>query len=200
LGSRSGDRDGDGFHVSHSSITKMLSCEGFGLRAYLGLFPGQFPVEKYFRFYSPFYIVFEYPFWQQWRLHDDIQKELIAEYDAEVARTGRSLRRFPQAPISPGNLTQIHGAGRLPVTCRKRPEMGDSYIENQQAGVPGGSQIRAVYPASTAAMLAQFDQQTAEAKAALASFKLSGWDENWSSWREGRPGSTTRSTRCGATG
>jgi uncharacterized damage-inducible protein DinB len=107
----------------------------------------------------------------------DIQKELIAEYDSEIAKTRQMLDAIPaEADFTWKPHTKSMALGRLAghiaelggkwaisaLTTDKLEHTGESYI-----------------PASKAALLERFDQEVAEVKAALAGFTPAKWDENW---------------------
>lgn len=107
----------------------------------------------------------------------DVQKELIAEYDSEVAKTRRMLDAIPaEADLTWRPHTKSMTLGRLAghtaelagkwavstLTTDKLEHRGDSYI-----------------PESKAALLERFDREVAEARSALASFTPQKWDENW---------------------
>jgi uncharacterized damage-inducible protein DinB len=111
----------------------------------------------------------------------DIQKELIAEYDAEVARTRKILEAIPAGADftwKPHGKSMTLGrlAGHVSETAG---DWATHTLKTNKLEFPADHKFEPYIPASRAAMLAQFDQQTAEAKAALAGFKVAGWDENW---------------------
>lgn len=111
----------------------------------------------------------------------DIQKELIAEYDAEVDRTRKILAAIPadvDFNFKPHAKSMKLGrlAGHVSETA------GDWAIHTLTSNklvFPADHKFEAYVPVSTEALLKQFDEQTAQAKAALASFKPETWDENW---------------------
>ena len=112
----------------------------------------------------------------------DLQKELIAEYDQEIVRTRNIFAAIPadvdfnfkpneQKSMSLGRL-----AGHLSDTA------GDWAIHtltSNKLEFPADHKFEAYIPASTEALLKQFDERTAQAKAALAAFKPETWEENW---------------------
>jgi uncharacterized damage-inducible protein DinB len=111
----------------------------------------------------------------------DIQKELIAEYDAEVTRTRKILEAIPAGADftwKPHGKSMALGrlAGHLSDTAG---DWAIHTLKTNKLEFPADHKFEPYIPASTAAMLAQFDQQTAEAKAALAALKIEAWDENW---------------------
>jgi uncharacterized damage-inducible protein DinB len=108
----------------------------------------------------------------------DFQKELIAEYDSEVAKTRKMFEAIPanvDFSYKPheksmtlgrlaGHISDTAGAWAISVLTTNKLEHGNAapYV-----------------PASTAALLECFDKQVAEAKAAFAKFTPKEWDENW---------------------
>ena len=111
----------------------------------------------------------------------DIQKELIREYDAEVARTRKILEAIPAGADftwKPHDKSMALGrlAGHLSDTA------GDWAIHTlttNKLEFPADHKFEPYIPASSTAMLAQFDAQTSQAKTALAALKSEAWDENW---------------------
>ena len=107
----------------------------------------------------------------------DFHKELIAEYDSEIAKTRQMLDAIPaEADFTWKPHTKSMTLGRLAghtaelggkwavstLTTDKLEHKGDSYI-----------------PESKAVLLERFDHEVAEAKATLASFAPGKWDDNW---------------------
>ena len=107
----------------------------------------------------------------------DLQKELIAEYDSEAAKTRKMLEAIPaDADFTwkphaksmtlgrlAGHVAELAGKWAVSVlTTNKLEHTGVSYVI-----------------ASKAAMLEQFAREVAEAKAALAKFESKKWEENW---------------------
>jgi uncharacterized damage-inducible protein DinB len=111
----------------------------------------------------------------------DIQKELIAEYDREVANTRKILSAIPadadfawkphEKSMSLGRL-----AGHVAETAG---EWGLTTLTTDKLEFPAGHKFEGYIPASTEALLARLDKETAEAKAALAAMTPEKWDENW---------------------
>ena len=111
----------------------------------------------------------------------DFKQKLIAEYDFETANTRKMLEAIPadadfawkphEKSMSLGRL-----AGHLSDTT------GDWAIHTlttDKLEFPEGHKFEPYVPASKEAMLAQYDKQVAEAKAALAAFPDDKWDEHW---------------------
>lgn len=111
----------------------------------------------------------------------DIQKELIAEYDRETASTRKLLEAIPadvDFAWKPHGKSMALGrlAGHLSDTTG---DWAVHTLTTNKLEFPADHKFEPYIPASKEAMLAQFDKQVAEAKAALASFPAAGWDENW---------------------
>jgi uncharacterized damage-inducible protein DinB len=107
----------------------------------------------------------------------NFQKELIVEYDTEMAKTRKMLDAIPadadftwkphtkSMPLGrlAGHIAELAGKWAVSVlTMDKLEHNAESYI-----------------PASKAALLERFDTEVATAKAALAGFTPAKWDENW---------------------
>jgi uncharacterized damage-inducible protein DinB len=111
----------------------------------------------------------------------DIQKELIAEYDRESARTRKILAAIPDDADftwKPHAKSMSFGrlAGHLSETT------GDWAMHTltvDKLEFPADHKFEPYIPASTTAMLKQFDEQVAGVKTALKSFSPEKWDDNW---------------------
>ena len=111
----------------------------------------------------------------------DTQKELIAEYDREVATTRKILAAIPAdvdfawkphaKSMSLGRL-----AGHVAETAG---EWGLITLTTDKLEFPADHKFEAYVPASTEALLARLDKETGEAKAALAAMTPEKWDEPW---------------------
>ncbi len=111
----------------------------------------------------------------------DIQKELIAEYDRETAKTRKMFEAVPaDADFTytphPKSMTLGRLAGHISDTAG---EWAISTLTTDKLEFPAGHKFEPYIPASKAALLDQFDSQVAKAKAELASFALAKWSENW---------------------
>ena len=111
----------------------------------------------------------------------DIQKELIAEYDREVALTRKVLDAIPE--VHDGNFKahpKSMAFGRLVGHTAETPcdwakhTLTQDHLEWNMEG------FKPYIPASKAALLERFDKETAEVKAILATFDPAKWDETWS--------------------
>jgi uncharacterized damage-inducible protein DinB len=111
----------------------------------------------------------------------DIQKELIAEYDRESALTRKMLAAIPaDADFTWKPNAKSMSLGRL--AGHLSETTGDWAIHTltvDKLEFPADHKFEPYIPASTAAMLEQYDKQVAEVKTALASFAPEKWDENW---------------------
>jgi uncharacterized damage-inducible protein DinB len=107
----------------------------------------------------------------------DIQKELIAEYDSEAAKTRRMLDAIPaDADFTWKPHTKSMTLGRLAGhTAELAGKWAVSVLTTDKLEHAAESYI----PASKAALLERFDREVAEAKAALANFTPEKWEVNW---------------------
>jgi len=111
----------------------------------------------------------------------DIQKELIAEYDREAARTRKILEAIPaDADFTWKPHTKSMSLGQL--AGHVSDTAGDWAIHTQTTDkleFPADHKFEPYVPASKEAMLEKYDKQVAEAKKALKSLVPEKWDENW---------------------
>jgi uncharacterized damage-inducible protein DinB len=111
----------------------------------------------------------------------DFQKELIAEYDREIARTRKIFDAIP-ADVDfaykphPKSMSLGRLAGHIADTAG---DWAISVLTTDKMEIPAGQKPEPYIPASKAALLEGFDQKTSEAKAALAGFAPAKWDEHW---------------------
>jgi uncharacterized damage-inducible protein DinB len=111
----------------------------------------------------------------------DFQKELIAEYDRETARTRKILDAIPE-DFDPAWSPHIKSfsLGRLAGHLAETSGQWASHTLNMHELIfPVGHKFEPYIPASKAALLERFDQEVAEVKTALAGFAPEKWDENW---------------------
>jgi uncharacterized damage-inducible protein DinB len=111
----------------------------------------------------------------------DFQKELIAEYDREAAKTRKMLEAIPAdvdftykphaKSMTLGQLT-----GHISDTAT---EWAISTLTTDKLEFPADHKFEPYIPASKEALLERFDQDSAKAKAALAQFAPEKWSENW---------------------
>ncbi len=111
----------------------------------------------------------------------DFQKELIAEYDREVASTRKILEAIP-ADFDPNYKPHPKSMafGRLAGHVAETAGEWAIHTLNTDALIfePGHSFVPYI-AASKEALLERFDKDVAEVKAALATFAPEKWDENW---------------------
>jgi uncharacterized damage-inducible protein DinB len=110
----------------------------------------------------------------------DIQKELIAEFDREVALTRKVLAAIPQdVDFAWKPNPKSFSLGRLAAHVAETPcewAMSTLTLDKLEFNMEGYKPYVAV---STSALLERFDKESAEAKAALAAFDPAKWDDNW---------------------
>jgi uncharacterized damage-inducible protein DinB len=111
----------------------------------------------------------------------DIQKELIAEFDREIATTRKILAAIPadaDFAWKPHDKSMSLGqlAGHVSETSGT---WAMSTLTTDKLEFPAGHKFEPYIPASTDALVEKFDKQAAEVKAALAGLAMSTWDENW---------------------
>jgi uncharacterized damage-inducible protein DinB len=111
----------------------------------------------------------------------DFQKELIAEYDREVAKTRKMLEAIPSdADFTwkphPKSMSLGQLAGHLSDTAG---EWATTTFTTDKLEFGADHKFEPYIPATSTAMLEKFDRQVAEAKAAFAAFAPEKWDENW---------------------
>jgi uncharacterized damage-inducible protein DinB len=111
----------------------------------------------------------------------DFQKELIAEYDREAAKTRQFLEAIPaDADFTykphPKSMSLGQLAGHISDTAG---EWAIHTLTTDKLEFPADHKFEPYIPASKKAMLEKFDRQVAETKAALAGFAPEKWDTNW---------------------
>jgi uncharacterized damage-inducible protein DinB len=111
----------------------------------------------------------------------DYQKELIAEYDREIAKTRKMLEAIPaDADFTykphPKSMSLGRLAGHLVETAG---EWAATTLTTDKLEFPADHKWEAYVPASKEALLQRFEKEAAEAKEALAGFAPEKWDENW---------------------
>jgi uncharacterized damage-inducible protein DinB len=111
----------------------------------------------------------------------DFQKELIAEYDREIAKTRKMFEAIPaDADFTYKPHPKSMSLGRLAGhTAELGGEWAITTLTTDKLEFPADHKWEAYIPASKEALLERFDKETAEAKAALAGFAPERWDENW---------------------
>jgi uncharacterized damage-inducible protein DinB len=111
----------------------------------------------------------------------DIQKELIAEFDRETAKTRKILDAIPaDADFTYKPHAKSMGLGRLAGHIADTAgEWAISTLTVDKLEFPADHKWEAYIPASKEALLEKYDGQVAKAKTELAAFALEKWDENW---------------------
>jgi len=111
----------------------------------------------------------------------DFQKELIAEYDREAARTRKMLEAIP-ADVDftfkphPKSMSLGRLAGHVSETAE---EWASSTLTKDKVELPADHKWEPYIPASKEALLERFDRGVAKVKAELAKFAPEKWKENW---------------------
>jgi len=111
----------------------------------------------------------------------DFQKELIAEYDREVATTRKMLAAIPaDADFTykphPKSMSLGRLAGHVAETTG---EWAKTTFTTDKLEFPADHKFEPYIPASTTALLERFDKDVAEARKAFEAFAPAKWDENW---------------------
>lgn len=111
----------------------------------------------------------------------DFQKELIAEYDRETAKTRKILEAIPaDADFTykphPKSMSLGRLAGHIVETAG---QWATSTLGMDKLEFPPDHKFDPYIPASKDALLERFDKETAEAKVMLDGFAPQKWDENW---------------------
>jgi len=110
----------------------------------------------------------------------DIQKELIAEFDRELATTRKLLEAIPaDADMSwkanPKNMTLGRLAGHTAETAGEwaRDTLSKDGLQFDMASYKPWA------PTTKAELLARFDKDSGDAKKFLADLNPAKWDDNW---------------------
>jgi uncharacterized damage-inducible protein DinB len=111
----------------------------------------------------------------------DFQKELIAEYDREAAKTRKMLEAIPDdADFTYKPHAKSMALGRL--AGHLSESAGDWAFHTltvDKLEFAADHKFEPYIPASKAAMLERYDQDVAKVKKELAEFDQAKWDENW---------------------
>jgi uncharacterized damage-inducible protein DinB len=111
----------------------------------------------------------------------DFQKELIAEYDRETAKTRKILDAIPaefDSGWKPHTKSMAFGrlAGHIVETAG---DWANHTLTTDKLEFPADHKWEAYVPASKEALLERFDKDVAGVKTELAKFPVEGWDGNW---------------------
>jgi uncharacterized damage-inducible protein DinB len=111
----------------------------------------------------------------------DFQKELIAEFDREIASTRKMLEAIPaDADFTYKPHAKSMSLGQLAGhTADTAGEWALSTLTTDKLEFPADHKWEPYIPASKEALLEKFDSQVAETKKALASFPAENWGANW---------------------
>jgi uncharacterized damage-inducible protein DinB len=111
----------------------------------------------------------------------DFQKELIAEFDREAARTRKMLEAFPaDADFTWKPHAKSMSLGRLAGHVAETPgEWAIEILTKDKMEFPADHKWSAYIPASKVALLERFDREVAETKTVLAKFTPQKWEEHW---------------------
>jgi uncharacterized damage-inducible protein DinB len=111
----------------------------------------------------------------------DLKKELIAEYDREVATTRKMLEAVPaDADFTWKPHAKSMTLGRLAGhVAETAGEWAISTLTKEKLEFQKDHKFESYVPVSTAAMLARFHEQTNQAKEALKNLPFEKWDQNW---------------------
>jgi uncharacterized damage-inducible protein DinB len=111
----------------------------------------------------------------------DFQKELIAEFDSEIAKTRKMLEAIPanvdfSYKPHPKSMPLGRLAGHIAETGGK---WASGILLKDKVEIPAGQKMESYVVASRDAMLECFDKEVAETKATLAGYTPEKWDGNW---------------------
>ncbi|MGD0732340.1 MAG: DinB family protein [Terracidiphilus sp.] len=111
----------------------------------------------------------------------DFQKELIAEYDREIAKTRKMFEAIPadvDFTWKPHAKSMALGrlAGHLAETAG---EWATHTLTTDKLEFPADHKFEPYIPASGHALVERLDRDSAAVKAELAKFDAKKWDENW---------------------
>jgi uncharacterized damage-inducible protein DinB len=110
----------------------------------------------------------------------DIQKELISEFDREVASTRKVLAAIPDdADFSWKPHPKSFSLGRLAGHVAETPCEWALHTLTTDKLEWSGDSYKPYIAENKAALLDKYDKESAEAKAALASLDPAKWDDNW---------------------
>jgi uncharacterized damage-inducible protein DinB len=110
----------------------------------------------------------------------DIQKELIAEFDREVALTRKVLAAIPEdVDFSWKPHPKSFSIGRLAGHVAETPcEWAMSTLTTDRLDW-SGENYQPYIAESTSSLLERFDKESAQSRAALVAFDPAKWDDNW---------------------
>ena len=111
----------------------------------------------------------------------DAQKELIAEFDREVAKTRKVLEAIPEnVDFTYKPHPKSMALGRLAGHLIDMPgDWGMHTLTTDKLEFPADHKFEPYMPASKAALLEKFDKALPATRAALVAFSPEKWDEHW---------------------
>jgi uncharacterized damage-inducible protein DinB len=111
----------------------------------------------------------------------DFQKELIAEYESEAAKTRKMFEAIPaDVDFTYKPHPKSMALGRL--TGHVSETAGDwafHTLTTDKLEFPADHKFEPYIPASKEALLERFDRDVAKVKKELGGFAPAKWDENW---------------------
>jgi uncharacterized damage-inducible protein DinB len=118
---------------------------------------------------------------QHWRLLMDAQKELIAEFEREVALTRKVLAALPEdVDFGWKPHEKSFTIGRLAGHVAETPcQWALHTLQLDKLAFGPDHKFESYVPKSTTALLELYDKESAEALAALATLDPAKWDDNW---------------------
>jgi uncharacterized damage-inducible protein DinB len=111
----------------------------------------------------------------------DFQKELIAEYDRETAKTRKMLDAIPpDADFNYKPHPKSMSLGRLAGhTVETAGDWAFHTLASDKLEFPADHKFEPYVPASKDALLERLDKDVAKVKGELAGFPTEKWDNNW---------------------
>jgi len=111
----------------------------------------------------------------------DFQKELIAEYDREVAKTRKMFEAIPaNADFTYKPHAKSMSLGQLiGHTSDTAGDWALHTLTTDKLEFPADHKFEPYVPVSKEALLERFDRDAAKVKKELAAFKPEKWDSNW---------------------
>jgi len=111
----------------------------------------------------------------------DFQKELIAEYDRETAKTRKMLEAIPaDADFTYKPHPKSFSLGRLAGHISETTgDWAFHTLTTDKLEFPADHKFEPYVPASKEALLERFDKDVAKVKEELAKFDQEKWTENW---------------------
>jgi len=111
----------------------------------------------------------------------DIQNEIVAEFDREVATTRKMLNAIPEQHDGGFKAhPKSFSFGRLVGHVAELPcDWALKTLTLDKLEFGAGNKYEPYIPASKSALLERFDKEAAETRAALVTMTPEKWDQNW---------------------